>query len=344
MTGQPRHDAPATPDHEAVLAQVLQLAGARVEVAPERLARARLAVLEACRATARRRRRVRATAGAILLATAAALAVVAVRTTRPASVTSPPAAAPAGVAVVAVTRGAGARVVAANGGPGGTTLLPGDVIRAGDELVVAAGGGLAIDRGASSWRLDGDTRLRVVSATRLDLLAGAVYVDTEDGASALGIHTTFGIVRDVGTQFEVRLADARLRVRVRSGTIELTRGASRVEAGGGTEISTAGGPVTRRAIPVHGPDWAWTSALAPARPRVGRTVDDVMRALCREQGWTLVYGDADAEAAARTSIVHGSIDELTALEALSVVLETSGLRHDLDEGVLSIRRGADRRR
>src|SRR2546427_815740 len=78
---------------------------------------------------------------------------------------------------------------------------------------------LRLDAGPSV-RLDAGSDLRLVSAHVLELRRGAVYVDTgarspngsaatasgaEGPASPIEIRTSLGRVRDVGTQFEVRL-------------------------------------------------------------------------------------------------------------------------------------------
>ncbi len=74
-------------------------------------------------------------------------------------------------------------------------------------------------------RLDASSTARLDSATDVVLERGAVYVDsagahpTQPDASPISIHTPAGLVRDIGTQFEVRLDDAGLRIRVRDGEV-----------------------------------------------------------------------------------------------------------------------------
>ena len=81
-------------------------------------------------------------------------------------------------------------------------------------------------------RLDASSTARVDSATDVALERGAVYVDsagahpTQPGASPISIHTPAGLVRDIGTQFQVRI-EARLdglgmRIRVRDGQVRVT--------------------------------------------------------------------------------------------------------------------------
>src|SRR6185436_16260967 len=80
-------------------------------------------------------------------------------------------------------------------------------IPAGTRLrtVAAAGAALHLDAG-SSLRMDETTDLLLQPESRVELLAGRVYVDTErtDGDDAVEIVTAFGTLRDRGPQFEVR--------------------------------------------------------------------------------------------------------------------------------------------
>ena len=77
-----------------------------------------------------------------------------------------------------------------------------------------------------SLRMDVETRLSLDSPSAVRLDRGAVYVDTgagHEGGRALEIRTELGVARDVGTQFEVRLRDQGLLVRVREGMVQLSR-------------------------------------------------------------------------------------------------------------------------
>ena len=59
-----------------------------------------------------------------------------------------------------------------------------------------------------SVRIDAGTRVRLVSGSTLELERGAVYIDTAEAQmAAVEISTPHGSVRDIGTQFEVRLGE-----------------------------------------------------------------------------------------------------------------------------------------
>ena len=75
-----------------------------------------------------------------------------------------------------------------------------------------------------SLRIDRQTRLRFDSREQMTLLAGALYVDSGgiNAVPALRIETPAGVVRHVGTQFQVHVTGDMTRVRVREGRVLLT--------------------------------------------------------------------------------------------------------------------------
>jgi hypothetical protein len=105
---------------------------------------------------------------------------------------------------------------------------------------------------------------------------------------------------------------------------------------------TASGIAVRR-VPVYGSDWEWTTNVGPLFAIEGRTLRAYLDHLAAEQGWTVQYADASVREAAGRIILHGSVDALTAEEALGVTLATSGLQYRLREGELLVSRAADGR-
>jgi ferric-dicitrate binding protein FerR (iron transport regulator) len=162
----------------------------------------------------------------------------------------------------------------------------------------------------------------------------------------LEVHTSFGVVRDIGTQFEVRVSDSSLRVRVRSGVVEVRRGPRGDEVSSarpGTELTVGPTGASSRAVMAYGPEWAWAASLAPAFEIEGRTLGAFLEHLCREQGWTLAYADPQLTRAASGIILHGPTTGLQPSEALAVVLATTGLTHRLRDGELLVARDSQSR-
>ena len=196
-------------------------------------------------------------------------------------------------------------------------------------------------------RLDASSAARVDSATDVALERGAVYVDsagahpTQPGASPISIHTPAGLVRDIGTQFEVvELAGAGIRIRVRDGQVRVTD-ANGVDAraGAGEELFSrpdgSDGSINRRPIAATGSEWAWAERAAPPFSVEGKTLGAFLDWVSREGAWTVTFADRRFSEAARATVLHGRPDllkGLTPAEALDVVLPTCGLRHRIDQG------------
>ena len=159
---------------------------------------------------------------AVAVLSAAAVAVVAVRLGSPREMTP---AVDARVAAVERLEGSGGRLSTRSGSTRAPIGLA-DAVRIGDRIETDAISrvGLRLSGGVSV-RLDHGSRARLLSATAIELGAGALYVDSGPESPDLEVHTSFGVVRDIGTQFEIRLDAASLRVRVRSGVVEVHRGA-----------------------------------------------------------------------------------------------------------------------
>jgi hypothetical protein len=177
--------------------------------------------------------------------------------------------------------------------------------------------------------------------TAATLERGAVYVDSggvdsggEPSAAvskALEIKTPFGSVRHVGTQFEVRLQESLLRVRVREGTVAVERASTRWTSQAGEALMLSrSGPPAREMIPTFGPDWNWVTDLAEPFHLEGARVPAFLQWVSREQGWRWQLEDPRMLDHIEQIVLHGSIDGLTPEEALSAVLPTCGLTFRLE--------------
>jgi ferric-dicitrate binding protein FerR (iron transport regulator) len=188
----------------------------------------------------------------------------------------------------------------------------------------------------TSLRIDARTRVRVVSASAIELTSGAVYVDTGTENGRFEVRTPLATARDIGTQFEVRLLDGQLRLRVRSGVVELRDGARSFSGRPGTEVLwSASGAVSRPAA-IHGADWEWIARLAPRIEMEGQSLAVFLERTAREQGWTIEYRDPAVERDALRTVLHGSVDGLAPADAVAVAVAASGLAHDLDRGTLAV--------
>jgi len=323
------------------VALLVRLAGTSGPIAAERLARVRTAVYGAWKEdyVARQARQVktrrRRLIGAVLFAAAASV-VLAVAIWRPSRTP-----APALVAHIDHVSEQAAR------SPGPFTA--GDAVTSGSPVTTSVGTLAMTLTSGVHLRLDAASSARLDSATDVWLERGAVYVDSAGAHSTqpISIHTPGGaLVRDIGTQFEVRLAGDGLRIRVRDGEVLVTY-ANGVNArvGAGEELFSrpdgSDRSIDRRPIATTGSEWAWAERAAPPFSVDGKTLGAFLDWVSREGAWTVAFADRRFSAAARATVLHGRPDllkGLTPAEALDVVLPTCGLRYRVDRHRVVIER------
>jgi len=324
---------------EATIGSVIRLAGRRSLPAAERQARVRSHVHAAWRSAVRRRR----LRSALLLAAASlAAAAVAVgpwlgrgeREREGAGLT------PVREGIARLDAALGTVEASPAAGPEEwRALAPGDAIFADGWVRTTSGSRAGFRmRDGRSVRIDAGTQLRWTSGG-LVLEAGAVYVDSGLNPvkrSALVVWTPWGSVREVGTQFEVRLKEAGVQVRVREGRIELTRGADRQQVAAGTELTVDASGPRRRDFATHGPEWGWVLAVAPVFDIEGGLLRPFLLWTARENGWKLKFADPESRRLAESTRLHGSVAGLDPAAALQVVMPTTGVPYRVEGGVLEI--------
>jgi ferric-dicitrate binding protein FerR (iron transport regulator) len=302
--------------------RLLGLAGARPGVSPLRTERVRANVrLEWQRGAQRRAFKKRI---AFVTALGAAAALLAVAAGMPVFERD---AAVRGEAVAIVERVDGA----GDGLRGGQSVAINEQIETADASRMA----LRFSDG-TSLRIDARTRLRVLSASAIELTAGAVYVDTGTEHGRFEVRTALATARDIGTQFEVRLLDSQLRLRVRTGVVELRDEARSISGRSGTEILLSASGAVSRPVAVHGTHWEWIARLAPRVEMEGQSLAAFLERTAHEQGWTIEYRDPTVEREASRTVLHGSVDGLAPADAVAVAVATSGLGHQLDRGTLAV--------
>jgi ferric-dicitrate binding protein FerR (iron transport regulator) len=220
------------------------------------------------------------------------------------------------------------------------SVTVGDEIRADTVLETAETGRVALALGVGiSLRIDADSRIVLVGDRVVRVARGAVYVDSSaEKSGPVLIQTENGDVRDIGTQFEVRAERSSFRVRVREGEVLVTRNDSEMTARAGEALHVdQQGRYVRSTVPIFGPEWAWTGAIAPQFQLEGGTVQQFLEWVAREQGWRWRFVDTDTARRAAGIVTHGSLEGYTPEEALAIVLPTCGLSfvRDRDEVVVS---------
>jgi hypothetical protein len=339
------------------IARILRVAGPRPEVPEERAARVRTAVHARWRAevagagaqaapapaaatpavAARRWVPQRTAFWAAGLAAAAVLVVVLGRAWRSPAVPTPsPVPTPSMATLV--------RSVGTVDAPGGAALAPGAILASGAAIETGADGraALLLAGDGASVRLDSGTRLTLLPGPVVVLDAGAVYIDSgrlQAGAGTLEVRTGLGIVRDIGTRFEVRLRGGDLLVSVREGQASLVHSERSFAATAGTQLRVdADGAVETHPVAVQGTDWDWVMAIAPGFDLEGRTLGQYLDWLAGETGWRVEFEDAAIGRSTAGIVLHGSVAGLRPDETPAAVLPTCGLGHRLAGGTLFIGR------
>lgn len=312
---------------EDQIGQLLRLAGRRRMPHPGDMRQAHDAAHAEWQAVVRqraRRQRWRSLIGGTLAAAACAglVAIWIQRAERPV---------PA-VEIAAIQRVSGTVVVTSPDGGSRRVAEAGVRLRTGDRIEVPDDSRVAIAMtDSASARLDRGSAAVFVTADRLALERGAVYVQADGSSTDLRIETALGAVRHIGTRFEVRLQDAALRVRVREGSIALERGRDRWIGSAGEALTIAEGrPPERRPIAAAGPEWAWVAEIAAPFRLEGSTLRAFLEWVSLEQGWHWQVDDPRLRSRLDDIVLHGSIDGLTPEEALDAVLPASGLSYRRD--------------
>jgi len=191
-----------------------------------------------------------------------------------------------------------------------------------------------------SLRLAGGTEVMLDAAGRVYVLAGTIYVDSGNRASwsHLEVVTPAGTARDIGTQFELAVAGAALRLRVREGVVALDHGGRSVMGHAGEQIAIDGnGGVSRTAIAPHDAAWQWAEAIAPMPDMDGRPAADLISWVAHETGRQLAYESPLVEQRASAVILHGDIRNLPPMAALEAMLATTDLVVELNGDTMEIR-------
>jgi ferric-dicitrate binding protein FerR (iron transport regulator) len=198
----------------------------------------------------------------------------------------------------------------------------------GQQIETSAGGFVSLRSATGQQlRLDERSTIRRINDGVLELVAGAVYVDSNESAQTANIITPHGTIQELGTQYEVRLEDDAVRLRLREGAVRLTtKSGVRHEVSDGEEfVLRRNGEFSRVAVSSHDPLWGWTTRVARVPINSGATVDEFLRWYSREHGLRLVYAGTKLLQLAEETVVEGALNELSPRQALEVVMTTSEL-------------------
>ena len=215
----------------------------------------------------------------------------------------------------------------------------------GYQLQTGTNSGLSINwsSGLEQVRVDQDTHLKIISASQVELGSGRIYIDMHPGRNdaraddALQVITPFGTVKHLGTQYIVAVENERTDVLVREGVVEI-RGNSvkhTVDKGTRASVDTSGG-FNLTAIEGHGDEWEWAQQLSPGYEIEGRRLTDFLQWFQRETGRTIQWESPELEFMAESTILHGPKIETDPMQALDVMLMSSGLEWSEQDGQILV--------
>lgn len=238
----------------------------------------------------------------------------------------------AGVPVPAIARVE--RVQGVVGADDAGRLAAGSGLAAGDR--VSTGAGQVAFRLASggSLRVGAGSTVVLTGADAAELIAGVLYFDSEDQrvGREFTVTTTLGTVRDIGTQFLMRLdGQSQLDVGVRDGRVALTSEGDTDSAGAGERLVATqdSGTIRRSGVATFGGEWDWAEQLAPPFDIDGRTVSEFLKWFAAQTGRRVEFESPAAERVARETVLRGSI-ALEPLQELAAVLSLSDLSYVLE--------------
>jgi len=324
-----------TEHDDSDIARVLRASGGRADPSDDMARAVYEAVHAEWRATVERRKRQRAQR--VWLAAAASIAVAAVALFMGRSFIRSP-----GELMADVSRSVGTVQVREGDADEWLGATAAQGLRVGERIHTGADGRVALGlRDGVSLRLDHDTSVALVSVDRVDVISGAVYVDSGvagPSAARLQVGTPAGVVRHVGTQYEARILDGGTRVRVREGRVDVTpaNGPPRTLEVGDQILVTGTGVEERSRIEPSSDEWDWASNAAPGFDINGKPVQEFLAWAGRETGLKVVFTTAASAAEAKRAVLSGSIAGLDPDEALAAVLPTTSLKGTERDGQLVV--------
>lgn len=321
------------------LAEIIRAAGRRAPPPPEHYDEVYAAARAAWRrkVSSRRKRRWFALAASMILVGTGALVVALLQTGRPIE-----------AARLAVAQGT-TEWFAAQAQAWEAIPDSGIALNAGVRIRTGSNGRLALELSdGGSLRLDVDTEI-VLGRTQQTLTAGRLYFDSagRPAAEDIEVLTPYGVISELGTQFEVQMQRSLLRVRVREGGVALHRTASLsdLEAIAGEEIVlSANGESRTGEIEADDPDWTWAESLASVPESDSRSILLYLRWIARETGKRLQWESPIVEFIAEQATFDGDPAGLgfTPRQLLEHIEQTSDFNfEETDDGAILIGRNDD---
>lgn len=195
-----------------------------------------------------------------------------------------------------------------------------------------------------SLRLDTNTKVALISPTRISLTQGVVYYDSYDyesrssaKAKAIIITTPYGEISHVGTQFSVSVQESSLLLRVREGMAQITNDVETALIDAGSEgLITSQGIMGRQHVNSYGAPWHWAEEIGPLYTASGKSPEEVLAWIGRETGRKLVYTTPESLKLAQSQRISG-LENVSPAQALTAIPYATRLVYKESAGIIEIR-------
>jgi hypothetical protein len=189
----------------------------------------------------------------------------------------------------------------------------------------------------ASLRLASNSHLRWRTNNDIELLDGAVYVDSGPQHARFVVRTRYGEVTHLGTRYQVKLSADALGIAVREGVVNLQTAKAKASVTTQQEMKLDNnGQIAIANVSSYGEEWAWIDSLAPSFDIDNRSVDEFLRWAAQETGHTLDYVDDATRVAATRTVLHGSVGVLSPTRAIAAVLPTTDFNARFADGRLLV--------
>ena len=191
-------------------------------------------------------------------------------------------------------------------------------------------------------RLNHDTQLIVNDNNEFTLAFGSIYFESAINSQnkyPITIHTLYGDIQDIGTQFQISADNKKIKVSVREGSIKLTTDkGNHLLPQGQQLIRLVDGNSKKSEISTIDEQWQWVNKVAPKFTLEGKNMHQFLLWVTREHGLTLNYANTHIEKLAQLTMLHGDIDGLDLQQALFTVFSTTEYRYNLEQDRLKVYR------
>ncbi len=190
--------------------------------------------------------------------------------------------------------------------------------------------------GGNRLRIDENVDLTLVTATRIQLVRGRIYVDSPPGTKEIHISTALGELKELGTQFEVEVKDEHLRVRMREGKVAVSTSRQTVLASAEDGVGDVAdiprvGEIEWSKLDTTDSHWDWYRDIEPFYRIDNARLLDFLQWVARQTGRELILSSPGVEIEAQNSRLHGTVQGMTMDQALKSVLASTNLTESQGE-------------